>query len=109
MTRTEFRLTITWPAQNGAEPHSYGKTFRRADAAGRARAAYEADGATVTCEVWKHAGEDMQAGWYRDARATVAAQPRVPSASELEAGKREALAALRAVAPLRHVPDTEGW
>ena len=70
MTRREYRLTVTWPAKDGGEAHTYGKHYRSGPAALKATAAYRADGATVTCEVWGHAGEDRDAGWYRDAKAT---------------------------------------
>lgn len=52
MTRTEYRLSITWPARDGAEPHAYGKTFRQEPRAAKAASEYQAQGATVTVEVW---------------------------------------------------------
>lgn len=67
MIRREYRLEIVWPSG-----HRYPKHFRRVDAAQLAQRLYEADGARVTIEVWGHSGEDLSAGWYRDAKLTQA-------------------------------------
>ena len=69
MRRTEYRLTITWPARNGAEPHAYDKHYAQEPRAAKAAAAYIAEGASVMIEVWR---QDNDADWHFDAERTEA-------------------------------------
>jgi len=67
--RTEYRLQVAWP---DLAPHVGVDVVYNERHAQRLVQRYREQGATVTVEIWKHAGQDLQSGWYRDAKLTAA-------------------------------------